>query len=191
MLTFLCFPLSVCFVSFSHSPPSLSAFWICLFQSLFSAFHPTPLVTTYLLRNLVMDHVGIGGSSSVEIDNRDSSVEITCFTDVLDDATLHFQIIRLHKQIYAWIGYKSAKLGHLFAAAPTRPDNTPSVTAILGGAPDNTGSGIARRLVLRTGLNVILACSLPKNNPLIEAEAGKKLVAKLINLGYAQSRPKD
>ncbi|XP_010649664.1 uncharacterized protein LOC100244351 isoform X2 [Vitis vinifera] len=104
------------------------------------------------------------------IDNKDGGVnddgvQVTCFTEVSDDVTLHFQIIRLHKQ-----------------------NNTVSVTSILGGASDNTGSGIARRLALRTGVNIILACNIPKNNPMLEAEAEKKLVQKLINLGY--TRPK-
>lgn len=29
----------------------------------------------------------------------DGGVHITCFTEVSDDSTLHFQIIRLHKQV--------------------------------------------------------------------------------------------
>ncbi|KAJ0026031.1 hypothetical protein Pint_07229 [Pistacia integerrima] len=60
--------------------------------------------------------------------------------------------------------------------------------SILGGVSDNTGSGIARRLVIKTGLNVILACNIPKNSPMIEVNAEKKLVEKLISLGY--TRPK-
>ncbi|THG19991.1 hypothetical protein TEA_001819 [Camellia sinensis var. sinensis] len=67
-------------------------------------------------------------------------------------------------------------------------NNTVSVTNILGGSSDNTGSGIARRLVLKTGLNVILACNIPNNSPMLEADAEKKLVEKLIDLGY--TRPK-
>lgn len=70
-----------------------------------------------------------------------------------------------------------------------------SVTSILGGNSDNTGSGIARRLgnfvtllgvlknyyfgswfkilclffvVLKTGLNIIMACNIPKNSPMVE-----------------------
>lgn len=71
--------------------------------------------------------------------------------------------------------------------------NAVGVTSLIGGASDNTGSGIARRLgncyytrlmcfcvigllahtflkfsVLKTGLNVVLACNLPKNNPMLE-----------------------
>ncbi|KAE8658286.1 Peroxiredoxin family protein [Hibiscus syriacus] len=118
-------------------------------------------------------------------------VYVTTFTELVDEVTLHFQIIRLAKQIYVWIGSDSAKLGNLYAAAPTRPNNTVSVTSILGGASDNTGSGIARRLVLKTGLNIILACNIPKNNPMLEANAEKKLIEKLITLGYSmpKSRP--
>ncbi|KAI3469222.1 hypothetical protein Pfo_025885 [Paulownia fortunei] len=126
-------------------------------------------------------------------DEGDGSVQVTCFSEVSDDVTLHFQIIRLHKQasenlIYAWIGCNSAKFGHLYAAAPTRPSNTVGVTSLIGGASDNTGSGIARRLVLKTGLNIVLACNIPKNSPMLEANAEKKLVQKLIGLGY--SKPK-
>ncbi|KAE8670350.1 putative inactive serine/threonine-protein kinase lvsG-like [Hibiscus syriacus] len=115
-------------------------------------------------------------------------VQVTTFTELIDEVTLHFQIIRLAKQIYVWIGSDSAKLGNLYAAAPTRPNNSVSVTSIIGGASDNTGSGIARRLVLKTGLNIILACNIPKNNPMLEANAEKKLIEKLLTLGY--SRPK-
>ncbi|CAK9148650.1 unnamed protein product [Ilex paraguariensis] len=136
------------------------------------------------------------GSSQSQINDNNSrvggyidcGVHITCFSEVSNNGTLHFQIIRLHKQIYAWIGCNSAKFGHLYAAAPTRPNNTVSVTSLLGGASDNTGSGIARRLALKTGLNVIVACNIPKNSPMLEADAEKKLVQKLINLGY--TRPK-
>ncbi|KAH9684090.1 hypothetical protein KPL71_027891 [Citrus sinensis] len=117
-----------------------------------------------------------------------SSVQITCFSDIVNDVTLHFQIIRLRNQIYAWIGCDSAKLGRVYAAATTRPHNTVSVTSIIGGVSDNTGSGIARRIVLKTGLNVILACNIPKDSLMLEANAEKKLVEKLIGLGY--TRPK-
>ncbi|CAH8381099.1 unnamed protein product [Eruca vesicaria subsp. sativa] len=119
----------------------------------------------------------------------DDGVKVSCFTEVLDDVTLHFQIIRLAKQIYVWIGYNSAKFGNLYAAASTRPSNTVSVTSVLGGTSDNTGSGIARRLVMKTGLNIILACNIPKNNPLLEAKAEKMLIRKLIDLGYTMPTP--
>ncbi|KAI3990061.1 hypothetical protein MKX01_013547 [Papaver californicum] len=118
----------------------------------------------------------------------EDGAKITCFTEEMNDTTLHIQIIKLHKQIYAWIGCHSAKFGHLYAAAPTRPSNTVSVTSILGGASDNTGSSIARRLALKSGLNIILACNIPNNSSLLEADAERILVKKLISLGY--TRPK-
>ncbi|KAM2018745.1 hypothetical protein ACFX1T_021639 [Malus domestica] len=92
-------------------------------------------------------------------------------------------------QIYAWIGCNSTKFGHLYAAAPMRPANsTVGVTSILGGASDNTGSGIARRLGRLSIFCIILPCNIPKNSPMLEADAEKLLVQKLINLGY--TRPK-
>ncbi|GER51748.1 proteasome assembly chaperone 4 [Striga asiatica] len=142
-------------------------------------------------------------------DQAEGSPQITCFSQASDEVTFHFQIIRLHNQvslmilyalavcldrmsshleIYAWVGCNSAKFGHLYAAAPTRPSHTVGVTSLIGGASDNTGFGIARRLVLKTGLNIVLACNVPKNNPMLEANAEKMLMQKLISLGYTKSR---
>ncbi|CAH2036028.1 unnamed protein product [Thlaspi arvense] len=123
----------------------------------------------------IADQVGDSGEGD--------GVKVSCFTEV----TLQIQIIRLAKQIYVWVGCNSAKFGNLYAAASTRPSNTVSVTSLLGGTSDNTGSGMARRLVMKTGLNIILACNIPKNNPLLEAKAEKVLIRKLIDLGYTMS----
>ncbi|GLT79138.1 hypothetical protein SLA2020_506390 [Shorea laevis] len=109
-------------------------------------------------------------------------LEITCFSELVDDVTFHFQIIRFPKQIYAWIGCNSTKFGEL------KQSNTVGVTSILGGSSDNTGSGIARRLVLKTGLNIILAYSIPENSPMLEVNSEKKLMEKLTSLGYTQPR---
>ncbi|KAI5440912.1 uncharacterized protein LOC127073848 [Lathyrus oleraceus] len=117
-----------------------------------------------------------------------NELQFTCFTELVNEANLHFQITRFPKQIFVWIGYNSAKLGSVYAAASTRPNNVVSVTSILGGNSDNTGSGIARRLVLKTGLNIIMACNIPKNSPMVEIEAEKILIQKLISLGYTKSR---
>ncbi|EPS58467.1 hypothetical protein M569_16347, partial [Genlisea aurea] len=117
-------------------------------------------------------------------------VEVTCFSEASDDhATLHFQIIRLHKQIYVWIGYNSSKLGHLYVATPTRPSNAIGVTSLIGGGAENTGSSIARRLALKTGLSIVLGCNIPKNHPMLEAKAEKMLAQKLIELRYAKPKP--
>ncbi|KZV43793.1 hypothetical protein F511_41483 [Dorcoceras hygrometricum] len=123
-------------------------------------------------------------------------VKVTCFSQVADDVNFHFQIIRLQKQIYVWIGCNSAKFGHLYAAASTRQvmytpctSDTISVTSLIGGTSDNTGSGIARRLVRKTGLNIVLACNLPKNNPMLEVNAEIILIQKLISLGYTNPKP--
>ncbi|OAY65670.1 Proteasome assembly chaperone 4 [Ananas comosus] len=129
-----------------------------------------------------------GKSMLSENQSTDGNVQITCFTEDLHDVTLHFQIIRLTKQIFVWIGCNAAKFGRLYAAATTRPNNMVSVTSILGGTADNSGSGIARRLVLKTGLNIVLACNIPKDSPTLEATAERKLVEKLRSLGYIKPR---
>lgn len=129
---------------------------------------------------------GMNSPSTSKPEDTDDEPKINCFSQVVDDVVLHFQIVRLQKQIYAWIGCNSAKFGHLYAAAPTRPSNAISITSLIGGAADKAGSSIARRLVLKTGLNVVLACNIPKNSPMLEANAEKILMAKLINLGYVR-----
>ncbi|CAD6270338.1 unnamed protein product [Miscanthus lutarioriparius] len=89
--------------------------------------------------------------------------------------------------IYVWVGCNTTKFGHLYAAATTKPDNRVSVTSVLGGTSDNTGSSMARRLVLKTGLNIVLACNIPKDSPMLEAAAERKLVEKLKGLGYSRT----
>ncbi|CAL9109056.1 unnamed protein product [Musa textilis] len=130
-----------------------------------------------------------GKSKILENQAVDGDVQITCFTEDLHDVTLHFQIIKLAKQIFVWIGCNTAKFGHLYAAAITRPNDQAAVTPILGGTSDNTGSGIARRLVLKTGLNIIVACNIPKDSPMLEATAERKLAEKLRSLGYIRPKP--
>ncbi|CAI0452318.1 unnamed protein product, partial [Linum tenue] len=110
----------------------------------------------------------MASTTSPQQENDAGGLQVHCFTDVVDELTLHFQIIRLPKQIYAWIGCNSSKMGHLYAAAHTRPSEGVSVSCVLGGSSDNPGAGIARRIVLKSGLNVILASNIPKNSPLIE-----------------------
>ncbi|KAJ0973120.1 hypothetical protein J5N97_021079 [Dioscorea zingiberensis] len=116
----------------------------------------------------------------------DDGAQITCFSEDVHDVVIHFQIIRLSKQIFVWIGCNSAKFGHMHAAAPTRPMNTVSVASLLGGGANSTGSSIARRLALKTGVNVVLACNIPnsKDSPMLEAAAERKLMEKLRTLGY-------
>ncbi|KAJ9154659.1 hypothetical protein P3X46_027975 [Hevea brasiliensis] len=88
-------------------------------------------------------------SSSAQDDAAAGGLQVNCFTEIFDDVKLHFQIIRLHKQVFflhhyyglrnfffffkfsgwlwmwmwicSWVSCTSAKFGHLFAAAPTRP----------------------------------------------------------------------
>ncbi|RYR75914.1 hypothetical protein Ahy_A01g000516 [Arachis hypogaea] len=131
-----------------------------------------------------IEEVKLKDGENVSAQHESCQLPITCFTEIVNDASLHFQIIQFPKQIYVWVGYTSAKLGNLYAAAHTRPNNNVSITSLMGGTSDNTGSGLACRLVLKTGLNVILACNIPKNSPMIEAEAEKILVQKLNSMGY-------
>ncbi|KAJ8753218.1 hypothetical protein K2173_017818 [Erythroxylum novogranatense] len=115
--------------------------------------------------NLNLKELATSSCSSSSKDH--DLVAVTCFTEIVDDASLYFQIIHLPKQIYAWIGCNSAKFGHLYASTATSYNNV-SVTRILGGASDNTASGIARRLALKSGFTAILACNIPKNSPVLE-----------------------
>ncbi|BBN01281.1 proteasome assembly chaperone 4 [Marchantia polymorpha subsp. ruderalis] len=109
------------------------------------------------------------------------------FSDEAHDATFHFQILKLTDQLYIWVGCNAARLGHLFAAFPTPFDRTPSLTALIGGGPDNTGASMARRLSMKTGWSIILAINLPSNSPTLEAYAERRLLQELKSLGYAKS----
>ncbi|CAN6344610.1 unnamed protein product [Urochloa humidicola] len=102
-----------------------------------------------------------GQTNSLCDSSPEGNLQVACFTEDLHDVTLHFQIVRFSKQ-----------------------ENRVSVTSVLGGTSDNTGSGMARRLVLKTGLNIVLACNIPKDSPMLEAAAERKLVEKLKVLGY-------
>ncbi|KAB2599237.1 hypothetical protein D8674_009508 [Pyrus ussuriensis x Pyrus communis] len=61
------------------------------------------------------------GPSDTNDDGDAGGLQVTCFSEVVNETAFHLQIIRLPKQIYAWIGCNSAKIGHLYAAAPMRP----------------------------------------------------------------------
>ncbi|KAK1287223.1 hypothetical protein QJS10_CPB19g00399 [Acorus calamus] len=61
--------------------------------------------------NISTDQLCNVGSSSLENHTEDDDVQVNCFTEDLSDVTFHFQIIRLKKQIYAWIGCNSVKAG--------------------------------------------------------------------------------
>ncbi|XP_043703471.1 uncharacterized protein LOC122653631 isoform X2 [Telopea speciosissima] len=76
----------------------------------------------------------------------EGGMQIVCFTENFRGVTLHFQIIRLKKRIYAWIGCHTANFGRLYAAAPAQRNHTVTVASVLGGASDNMGSSIAQRL---------------------------------------------
>ncbi|XP_022942813.1 uncharacterized protein LOC111447543 isoform X2 [Cucurbita moschata] len=109
-------------------------------------------------------------------------VRVSCYSEAINDVPVHFQIISLSKQIYVWIGCSSAKFGNLYAAAPTRPNNT------FNRVRDYLNFKRVDQDVLKTGLNIILASNIPKNSPMIEVAAEKMLVQKLASLGFI--RPK-
>ncbi|KAI5067138.1 hypothetical protein GOP47_0017666 [Adiantum capillus-veneris] len=106
------------------------------------------------------------------------------FSREVQDGLLHFQILKLDKQLYIWVGCNSAKLGQLYASMPTPFERTPSLATLIGGTADNVGASIARRLALKTGWSIVLACNLPKNSPNLEAQAEIQLLQELKTLGF-------
>eukprot|EP00250_Pteridium_aquilinum_P011624 c20203_g1_i1 orf=92-541(+) len=109
------------------------------------------------------------------------------FSHEVQDGILHFQILKLDKQLYIWVGCNSAKLGQLYASITTPFERTPSLATLIGGTADSVGASIARRLALKTGWSIVLACNLPKNSPNLEAQAEKWLFQELRTLGYVKS----
>lgn len=59
------------------------------------------------LANLVVvdDAVGISNGATTSSNEESGGVQVTSFTEVLDDVTLHFQIIRLQKQVRCFSFY--------------------------------------------------------------------------------------
>eukprot|EP00252_Welwitschia_mirabilis_P022122 TRINITY_DN5891_c0_g1_i1.p1 TRINITY_DN5891_c0_g1~~TRINITY_DN5891_c0_g1_i1.p1 ORF type:complete len:165 (+),score=31.86 TRINITY_DN5891_c0_g1_i1:186-680(+) len=152
-----------------------------------SAGHPSPLLEEEIAEKLsLQSNVASASTSDHNEGTSDAQIRMTCFSEEAHDAILHFQIISFSKQVYIWIGCNSAKLGYLHAGAFTRPNMNPTVTTLIGGGADSTGAGIARRLVSRTGLNIIVACNIPKDSPMLEALAERLLIQKLNCLGYSK-----
>lgn len=108
------------------------------------------------------------------------------FSHEVQDGILHFQILKLDKQLYIWVGCNSAKLGQLYASMPTRFEKIPSLATLIGGSAESVGASIARRLALKTGWSIVLACNLPKNSPNLEAQAEKRLLQELKALEYTK-----
>lgn len=108
------------------------------------------------------------------------------FTDLHEETPVHFQIIRLEKQLFVWMGTQ-ANMGNLCLAMPTRMDPTPTVTTLLPGPADSDSSSMAQRLAKRTGLPVAASVNLPASSPTLKAWAERRLVAELDRLQL--SRP--
>ncbi|CAM6129780.1 unnamed protein product [Calypogeia fissa] len=126
-----------------------------------------------------MEDVIVGGDGG--------GLPLTEFSDEIDEATFHFQILKLTDQLYIWVGCNSARLGHLYASFPSRFDKMPSLTTLIGGGADSVGASMARRLSLKTGWSIILAANIPSNSPTIEAFAEKRLLQELRALGYVKA----
>ncbi|KAH7387592.1 hypothetical protein KP509_16G031500 [Ceratopteris richardii] len=71
---------------------------------------------------------------------------------------------------------------------PTPFERIPSLATLIGGTSDSVGASIARRLALKTGWSVVLACNLPKNSPNLEAQAEMELLSELRTQGYVYKR---
>mmetsp|Transcript_675 Transcript_675/g.1558 ORF Transcript_675/g.1558 Transcript_675/m.1558 type:complete len:185 (-) Transcript_675:153-707(-) len=131
----------------------------------------------------------------------------TSWTVEAPGAVLHFQIVRLHEQLYVWVGAGDTPAhGELSMAVKTRMSDTPSVTTLLGagGAPassagggggggaanaagpsliDSVSNGMAQRLAKRTGMCVVASCNLPHDLADLQVFAERTLLAKLKELG--------
>jgi hypothetical protein len=100
-----------------------------------------------------------------------ATTEFQCFVAEVDDVPLYFQIVKLEKQCYVWVGAGAAKLTSLYAAMPTKlvsrrwagsnfilnflfhhllynnlQDSVPSVTSLLPMSADDTTLTMAQRI---------------------------------------------
>ena len=142
----------------------------------------------------------------------DGSLEEHVFSAAAPGAELHFQVVRLRDQIYAWVGVGAAgerpSHGEMSMALKTRMSDAPSVTTLTragegGGASAGAGGGAgsgrggigavvaadspssqtARRLAKRTGACVVASVNIPAEHVDLLAFAERTLAAKLSELG--------
>ena len=138
----------------------------------------------------------------------DGSLEEHVFSAAAPGAELHFQVVRLRDQIYAWVGVGAAgekpPHGEMSMALKTRMSDAPSVTTLTravegGGASGGAGSGgggvgavvaadspssqTARRLAKRTGACVVASVNIPAEHVDLLAFAERTLAARLSELG--------
>eukprot|EP00245_Coleochaete_scutata_P007133 TRINITY_DN22234_c0_g1_i1.p1 TRINITY_DN22234_c0_g1~~TRINITY_DN22234_c0_g1_i1.p1 ORF type:complete len:155 (-),score=9.33 TRINITY_DN22234_c0_g1_i1:240-641(-) len=109
-----------------------------------------------------------------------------CFSEAALDVIFHFQILKLSHQVYVWVGCNAARMGHLYAVMQTRFQREPSLAVLSGGGADTTGAAIARRLSMRTGLPIVMACSLPSNSPEHEGFAERRLLQEFRGMGLVK-----
>lgn len=57
--------------------------------------------------------------------------------------------------------------------------STPSVATLLPGGAENVAPSMAQRLSQRTGRPVLCSCTLPTNNPMLQAVAERRLIQEL------------
>eukprot|EP00897_Mesotaenium_endlicherianum_P001081 jgi/Mesen1/10974/ME000096S10549 len=113
--------------------------------------------------------------------------EANCFTEDALDSKFYFQIVPLQRQLYVWVGCNTSSMGNVYAAVSTRFDAMPVVSPLIGGGADCPGASMARRLALRAGRSVVLACNMPAKSPTLEAYAERRLLQELRAMGIVQA----
>lgn len=118
------------------------------------------------------------------------NIELRNFSEEALDSILHFQIIRLERQVYLWVSCNTPLMGSLCTSIFTPFDSIPCVSYLIGGGGgDSFCASMARRLALKTKISVVLATNIPSNSPSLETFAERRMVQELRVLGIAPPPP--
>ncbi|KAL6749888.1 hypothetical protein V8C86DRAFT_2828868 [Haematococcus lacustris] len=102
-----------------------------------------------------------------------------CFTECLPEATVHFQLIDMGRQLYIWAGVGRPSLSAMCMAIKTPMTSPPAVATLMDAGASNNGHCVAARLTMKAHKPVLCSWNIPSNNPILEAFAEKRLKAEL------------
>eukprot|EP00803_Ostreobium_quekettii_P002480 evm.model.scf_859EXC.3 EVM.evm.TU.scf_859EXC.3 scf_859EXC:26891-27946(+) len=104
-----------------------------------------------------------------------------CFSEELDGATVHFQVIDLGRQLYVWVSAAGPKLGNLYATGS--PDaGMPPVSALIAGGPGCETEGMAQRLAARFDRPVVCSFNELPNAPHLQEAIMVRLLGEIDDL---------
>lgn len=105
------------------------------------------------------------------------------FTFETPEATIHYIIVDLGRQIYIWMSSAGLALDNLYLAIQTPFDPLPSVATLVPGGADDSSRGLCQRFALKLQRPVLCSSTIPSSSPMLQVIAEKRLLQELQQLG--------